>query len=61
MHRTVKMRLEQLGEAYTPQARPNIRVARLDARGRKLKEPRRMTHYEWNTPEPEQWTWVGDK
>ena len=61
MHRTVKMRLEQLGEVYTPQARPNIRVARKDARGKKLKEPRRMTHYEWNTPDPEQWTWVGDK
>ncbi|KAJ3522696.1 hypothetical protein NM688_g8839 [Phlebia brevispora] len=60
VHRTVKMRLEQLGEAYAPQARPNIHIARVDEAGNKIKEPRRMTHYEWNNPNPEQWKWVGE-
>ena len=61
IHRSVKIRLEQLGEEYTPRARPNIRIARRDAHGNKIKEPRSMTHYEWNTPNPAQWTWVGDR
>lgn len=55
------MRLEELGEDYVPQARPNIRIARLDENGTKIKEPRRMTHAEWNNPEPQQWKWVADK
>ena len=60
IHRTVKMRLEQLGEDYVPQARPYIRLARFDEHGKSFKEPRRMTHHEWNNPEPEQWAWVGE-
>ncbi|PSR75659.1 hypothetical protein PHLCEN_2v8950 [Hermanssonia centrifuga] len=58
VHRTVKMRLEVLGQDYIPQARPNIPVARYNDSGRKLSEPRRMTYAEWNVDKPKFWKWV---
>ncbi|PSR75657.1 hypothetical protein PHLCEN_2v8948 [Hermanssonia centrifuga] len=60
VHRSVKMRLEALDD-YAPRVRPMIDVARHkenDPNGPKMKEPRRMTHAEWNVEKPKFWKWV---